>query len=183
MWYTAGRWLNGSAASLRNPSHMKKLPRASVVLSAALAALGSFRIPVIQAQDVSAPAILQYFESSYGAIEGRMADIHAAGYGSMYTPPPGRAEGGTSVGYDQYDRLAGLIDIAQEKNYQMIRSPVDANDPHNIRAGSIAYNGRIANLPDPNNARFYPDKALAPITVSDPTTGQSNIKIYPFNNT
>src|SRR5947208_2858923 len=105
MWYTAGRWLNGSAASLRNPSHMKKLPRASVVLSAALAALGSFRIPVIQAQDVSAPAILQYFESSYGAIEGRMADIHAAGYGSMYTPPPGRAEGGTSVGYDQYDRF------------------------------------------------------------------------------
>src|SRR5262249_17412348 len=61
---------------------------------------------------------------------------------------------------DQNMRLAGLVDIAQEKNYQMIRSPVDPNDPHNIRAGSIAYNGRIANVANPNNARLYPDKQL-----------------------
>src|SRR5437773_10387345 len=247
----------------------------SILCSAAVAALAVFSPGRAKAEDVSSPAILQYFESSYGAIEGRLADIHAAGYGSMYTPPPGRPEGGTSVGYDQYDRfdlgyagnptlygtetgirtlvnaahtaglnygidlvwnqsgfsdnnttgfyqsggypgfnikldpadphsqgyndaygdyhtystgtgqndrLAGLIDIAQEKNYQMIRSPVDANDPHNIRAGSIAYNGHIANVPNAANARFYADRQLTPITVYDPTTGESNIQIYPFNN-
>src|SRR5437773_177545 len=246
----------------------------SILCSAAVAALAVFSPGRAKAEDVSSPAILQYFESSYGAIEGRLADIHAAGYGSMYTPPPGRPEGGTSVGYDQYDRfdlgyagnptlygtdtglrtlvngahqaglsygidlvwnqsafsdnnttgfynsggypglnikldpadphsqgyndtngdyhassdtgdqnmrLAGLVDIAQEKNFQMIRSPVDASDPRNIRAGSIAYNGRIANVPNPNNARFYPDKQLTPIVVYDPTTGEQNIPIYPFN--
>src|SRR5947207_4384921 len=78
----------------------------SILCSAALAAIGSLSSSRARADDVSSPAILQYFESSYGAIEGRLADIHAAGYGSMYTPPPGRAEtGGTSVGYDQYDRF------------------------------------------------------------------------------
>src|SRR5438045_176835 len=35
-----------------------------------------------------------------------MPDVFAAGYGSIYTPPPGRADSGnTSVGYDQYDRF------------------------------------------------------------------------------
>src|SRR5262245_33073491 len=69
-------------------------------------ALSVLFAPQASAEDVSAPAILQYFESSYGVMEGRLADIHAAGYGSMYTPPPGRAESGnTSVGYDQYDRF------------------------------------------------------------------------------
>jgi hypothetical protein len=40
----------------------------------------------------------------------------------------------------------------------------------------------LANVPDPNNARFYPDQSLQPIIVYDPTTGEQNIKIYPFNN-
>jgi alpha-amylase len=220
-----------------------------------------------RAQDVSAPAILQDFENSYKTIEGRTADIFMAGYGTVYTPPPGRADSGNfSVGYDQYDRfdlgkpgnptlygteaglkamvnslhrmggnsfidlvwnhsgfsdsatpgfvaaggypglnitlpndvdgdyhsafatgdvnmrLAGLVDIAQEKNYQMIRSPVDPNDPRNIRPGTTLAFGRLANVADPNNARFYPDTSLQPISVFDPTTGEQNIKIYPFNN-
>ena len=37
-------------------------------------------------------------------------------------------------------------------------------------------------MPDPNNARFYPDTSLQPIVVFDPKTGEQNIKIYPFNN-
>ena len=84
---------------------MKNLARRSILVSAALAALGGMHASIARADDVSSPSILQYFESSYGAIENRLPDIHAAGYGSMYTPPPGRAEGGTSVGYDQYDRF------------------------------------------------------------------------------
>jgi hypothetical protein len=79
-------------------------------------------------------------------------------------------------------QLAGLIDIAQEKNYQYIRSPVDATDSRNLPAGTTAAFGRLANVPDANNARFYPDQSLTPISVYDPTTGETNIRIYPFNN-
>src|SRR3954447_4339737 len=65
------------------------------------------------AQDVSAPVILQYFESRYGTIEQRMPDVFKAGYGAIYTPPPGRADSGNfSVGYDQYDRF----DLGQPGN-------------------------------------------------------------------
>lgn len=220
--------------------------------------------------DVSAPVILQWFDGSYQTIERRAADIFAAGYGTVYTPPPGRADSSNfSVGYDVYDRfdlggpgrptlygaetglksaidaihrfggtwtldfvanhngfsdlsstdgngnsfgnaggypgfaitlpndidgdfhgafeggdikgrLAGLIDIAQEKNYQFIRSPVQI-DAQNLPAGMTAAFGRLANVPDPGNRRFYPDRDLDPIFVFDPTTGESNIPIYPFN--
>jgi glycosidase len=56
--------------------------------------------------DTSPPVILQWFESSYKTIENRMADVHRAGYGAIWTPPPGRADlGNFSVGYDVYDRF------------------------------------------------------------------------------
>jgi hypothetical protein len=61
---------------------------------------------VSRAVDVSQPVVLQYFESTYGTLEYRMPDIFAAGYGQVYTPPPGRADSGNqSVGYDVYDRF------------------------------------------------------------------------------
>ena len=63
----------------------------------------------------------------------------------------------------------------------MIRSPVPGF-ANNIRAGTQSAFGRIANVPDENNRRFYPDKALSPIMVFDPKTGEQNIPIYPFNN-
>ncbi|HET6880296.1 MAG TPA: hypothetical protein VFI31_09085, partial [Pirellulales bacterium] len=79
-------------------------------------------------------------------------------------------------------RLSGLIDIAQEKNYQFIRNPVDPNNPMNLPAGTTPYNGRLANVPSASNAQFYPDRNLTPITVNDPAIGQYNINLYPFNN-
>jgi len=232
--------------------------------------LGLLGASIARGQDVSSPAILQYFESRYGTIENRMPDVFNAGYGAVYTPPPGRADQGNfSVGYDQYDRfdlgqpsnptlygtetglkklvdvthkaasnyfvdyvmnhngfsdqssqdgaghsfydaggypgfnltlpnavdgdfhssfatgdlngrLAGLIDIDHSTNFQMIRSPVPGF-ANNIRAGTQSAFGRIANVPDENNRRFYPDQSLAPIKVFDPKTGESNITIYPFN--
>ena len=61
---------------------------------------------VARADDVSPAPILQYFESTYCTLESRMADVFKAGYGTVYTPPPGRPDsGGQSVGYDQYDRF------------------------------------------------------------------------------
>lgn len=55
---------------------------------------------------VSAPAILQWFDGSFGTIEDRTSDVFEVGYGSVWLPPPGRADSGNfSVGYDVYDRF------------------------------------------------------------------------------
>jgi alpha-amylase len=83
----------------------KTLLRRSLLLGAAvLPVIGHARHAL--AEDVSPPVILQWFESSYKTIESRMADVHRAGYGAIWTPPPGRADqGGFSVGYDVYDRF------------------------------------------------------------------------------
>jgi len=219
-----------------------------------------------RAVDVSPPPILQWFESSYETIIGRTPDVFMAGYGAVWTPPPGRADlGDFSVGYDVYDRfdlgrwdrptlygtetgirrladtldtagvdlhvdfvinhngfsdlgtpgfydsggypgfaitlpedidgdfhspfwggpeyerLAGLIDIAHEKNHRFIRSPVDPGDPRNLRPGTTPANGRIANVPDANNRRFYPDIGHNTIYVYDPMTGEGDIPIHQFN--
>ena len=57
-------------------------------------------------QQVLPPAFLQDFESSWQTITYLISDLFAAGYGDIYTPPPGRAESGNlSVGYDPYDRF------------------------------------------------------------------------------
>jgi hypothetical protein len=54
----------------------------------------------------AAPAILQWFEDTYSTIERRTVDSFVAGYGGIWTPPPGRADSGNqSVGYDQYNRF------------------------------------------------------------------------------
>jgi len=216
------------------------------------------------ARDVSAPAILQYFESRYTTIEDRAPDLFKAGYGAVYTPPPGRADQGNwSVGYDVYDRfdlggpgnatlygtqtglvqtvgevhkfgdyyvdyiinhngysdagtagfldaggypgmvlqwpgtsdgdfhsafavgdkdgrLAGLVDIDHGINIQLVRSPVPAC-ANNIPAGTTPAYGRLANVPDEANRRFYPDHNLQPIMVYDPATGEGDIPIHPFN--
>lgn len=61
---------------------------------------------ISRAEDSSPAPILQYFESTYATLEARMSDVFRAGYGMVYTPPPGRADsGGQSVGYDQKDRF------------------------------------------------------------------------------
>ncbi|MFP6577080.1 MAG: Ig-like domain-containing protein, partial [Pirellulaceae bacterium] len=78
-------------------------------------------------------------------------------------------------------RLAGLIDIAHEKNYQFIRSPVDPNDSRNIRAGTTPAFGRLANVPDPDNRQFYPDEGHNTIYVYDPMTGEADIPVHQFN--
>ncbi len=60
---------------------------------------------VASAYDVSAPVILQDFESSYTSIANKMPDIFESGYGGVYLPPPGITLNGSSVGYDVYDRF------------------------------------------------------------------------------
>ncbi|HEV7298548.1 MAG TPA: PEP-CTERM sorting domain-containing protein [Tepidisphaeraceae bacterium] len=249
-------------------------PRQSALALAAAMVIASLTGNA-HAEDVSAPAILQWFDGTYQSQARRAADVFKAGYGSVWLPPPGRADSGNqSVGYDVYDRfdlgkagnptlygtekglknvartydkigvdlhldliinhngfsdagtpgfieaggypgfvmqnpdggsdpygvpntdgdfnssysygdlqgrLSGLIDIDHGKNWQFIRNPVDPNDSRNLPAGTTAQWGRLANVADPNNARFYPDLQGPSISVFDPRTGETDIKVYSFN--
>jgi len=58
-----------------------------------------------QSYAVSAPVILQDFDSTYLSIENKMPDIFDSGYGAVYLPPPGYSTTGNSVGYDVYNRF------------------------------------------------------------------------------
>src|SRR5262245_22493448 len=110
--------------------------------------------------------------------------VAAGGYPGLAITLPGDIDGDFHSAFafgDQYERLAGLIDIAHEKNHRFIRSPVDPDDARNIRAGKTPAFGRLANVPDPGNRRFYPDRGHATIFVFDPKTGEANIPVHAFN--
>jgi len=110
--------------------------------------------------------------------------VAAGGYPGFAITLPNDVDGdfhSPFAGGEQYERLAGLIDIAHEKNFQFIRSPVDANDARNIRAGRTPAFGRLANVPDPANRRFYPDQGHDTIFVFDPKTGETDIPVHAFN--
>ena len=71
-------------------------------------------------------------------------------------------------------RIAGLIDIAQEKNHVMIRHPVEANNPQNIPAGSFH------DKPNEANRQYYSDLGLPansigihPFNIGDPMAGDA----------
>ena len=50
-------------------------------------------------------AMLQYFNTSWKEIESKMPELVEAGYESLWLPPPTKASGGLSVGYDLWDRF------------------------------------------------------------------------------
>src|SRR4051794_26030679 len=84
------------------PRASRRLLTAAASAAAAIAALPASA----SAQNVSAPALLQWFDGSYATIERRTPDYFMSGYGGLWTPPPGRADSGNgSVGYDVYDRF------------------------------------------------------------------------------
>jgi alpha-amylase len=94
--------------------------------------------------------------------------------------PDGDFHGAFESG-EEFFRLSGLIDIAQDKNYSYIRQPIAPGNPQNIPAGTASAFGRgPTNVPDPNNARFYPDQDLGGTTVWDPRLNQ-NVTIHHFN--
>jgi hypothetical protein len=88
---------------------------------------------------------------------------------------------------DLRGRLAGLIDIDHTQDFRFIRNPVPGFGPEpgvhggNVPAGTTDFFGRLANVPDENNRRFYPDRDGPFISVFDPTTGEQDIRIYRFN--
>ena len=112
--------------------------------------------------------------------------LDSGGYPGFALSLPGDADGDFHSAFASGDlngRLAGLIDIAQEKNHTFIRQPIAAGNPNNIPAGTAPAFGRIANVPDPNNARFYPDQGIPGTQIDiDPGAGQTFITRYNFNN-
>jgi len=108
----------------------------------------------------------------------------AGGYPGLAITLPNDIDGdfhsAFSSGVD-YERLAGLIDIAHEKNHQFVRNPVTAGDSRNLPAGTTPQFGRLANGPDPQNRRFYPDIGHRTIFVFDPRTNERGIPVHSFN--
>ena len=49
--------------------------------------------------------ILQYFNTSWNEIARRVPELAEAGYNALWLPPPFKAGGGLSVGFDTYDRF------------------------------------------------------------------------------
>jgi alpha-amylase len=109
--------------------------------------------------------------------------VAAGGYPGFAITLPNDVDGdfhsAFATGVD-FERLAGLIDIAHEKNFQFIRSPIGP-DQRNLPAGRTPAFGRIANVPDPNNRRFYPDIGHNTMFLFDPRTGESGIQVNSFN--
>ena len=89
------------------------------------------------AQDQSAAATLQLFESSWRNSESRAADAFMAGYGAVWVPPPGMADsGGFSVGYDQFDRF-NLGNADQRTLYGTEREVKAMNDAWHRFGGRV----------------------------------------------
>ena len=60
---------------------------------------------VLLAHAARGEAMLQYFGTTWNEIENKMPELAEAGYESLWLPPPTKASGGLSVGYDLWDRF------------------------------------------------------------------------------
>ena len=49
--------------------------------------------------------ILQYFNTAWPELTRRIPELAEAGYTALWLPPPFKAGGGLSVGFDTYDRF------------------------------------------------------------------------------
>lgn len=110
--------------------------------------------------------------------------VAAGGYPGLAITLPNDIDGdfhSAFAGGVENERLAGLIDIAHEKNHRFIRNPVTPGDARNIPPGSTPAFGRIANVPAAGNRRFYPDIGHETIRVFDPVTNEHDIPLHSFN--
>lgn len=121
----------------------------------------------------SAGPILQYFESPYAETIDRLTDVFMAGYGALWLPPTGKAEGGQSVGYDVFDRFQldgtfygngeDLKRLVQEAHRAGLAVYVDIVLNHNAFANLATpsfvaagdYPGFVITLPDDIDGDFH----------------------------
>ncbi len=135
--------------------------------------------------------------SSSSSVDGNGDSfVNAGGYpgllieypGNSYLNPgvPANIDGDFNGAYatsTQDARLAGLLNINFNTDYQYIRNPTTPGNPANIPGGTTPAYGRLANVPMPVNQQFYPDPNSPPLSVYNPLTGQQNIEIHSFNTT
>ena len=76
---------------------MKLAPRAWIPLFLACLLLR------LATSSLHAEAMLEYFNTSWNEITAKMPELAEAGYDSIWIPPPTKAGGGLSVGYDLFD--------------------------------------------------------------------------------
>ncbi len=71
-------------------------------------AIGCAVSSTVRGQAISPPVVMQWFEASWKTMQKRTPDVFMAGYGAIWTPPPGRAlydDQGGGIGYNLYDRF------------------------------------------------------------------------------
>lgn len=62
-----------------------------------------FVLPGGRPPSAHAEAMLQYFNVSWSEVARKMPELAEVGYNSLWLPPPAKASGGLSVGYDLWD--------------------------------------------------------------------------------
>ncbi len=70
-----------------------------------IALLGLWMLAAIPWPSHATEVVLQYFGTSWLEIARRMPELAEAGYTSLWLPPPQKASGGLSVGFDTCDRF------------------------------------------------------------------------------
>jgi len=65
--------------------------------------LAALLLTLLLARAAYGEAMLQYFNTDWPEITRKMPEIAEAGYSSLWLPPPTKASGGLSVGYDLWD--------------------------------------------------------------------------------
>ena len=68
-----------------------------------VALAGCLLLPGGQPPSARAEAMLQLFNVSWSEVAQKMPELAEAGYNSLWLPPPAKASGGLSVGYDLWD--------------------------------------------------------------------------------
>ena len=72
----------------------------------------------LSAQSAQGEAMLQYFNTDWTEITGKMPELAEAGYSSLWLPPPTKGSGGLSVGYDLWDPF----DIGSKNQRNTVRT-------------------------------------------------------------
>ena len=67
------------------------------------AGIGLGMLALLSPALVRGEAMLQFFNASWNEIADKVPELAEAGYSSLWLPPPAKANGGYSVGYDLFD--------------------------------------------------------------------------------
>jgi len=101
--------------------------------------------------------------------------------GDTYMDPPPAPPGHPAFEY-QF-RLARLITLNHTASNALtfVRNPVPGFADNVPTSNMQNMLGRIANLPDERNRRYYPDQDLPGMVIDDPHLGDFDITVHPFN--